>query len=107
MQAISRDELNHMNRQSDRDFVLINVLPREQFNKSHIRTSINIPVGGEDFPMQVENVAGSKQRDVVVYCADFDCNASTTAARELEQAGFKHVYDYEGGNKDWFEGKQA
>ena len=105
MQPISRDELNSMNQQQKRDFVLINVLPREQFLKKHIRTSINIPAGEADFAGKVEEVAGSKDRDIVVYCASFECNASPDAGRKLEQSGFRNVFDYEGGTRDWFEPK--
>mgnify|MGYP003626742147 CR=1 FL=1 len=41
--------------------------------------------------------------EVVVYCANFDCPASTDAARKLDEAGFNNVYDYEGGTQDWME----
>ncbi|MEX2498867.1 MAG: rhodanese-like domain-containing protein [Wenzhouxiangellaceae bacterium] len=107
MKKISRDQLKQMNEQEHEDFVLINVLPRETFNEKHIRTSINIPVANSDFVEQVEAVTGSKQRKVVVYCANFDCDASPKAAKALEDAGFEQIYDYEGGTQDWFEQKQA
>jgi len=107
MKKISRDELKRMNEQQHEDFALINVLPREAFNKRHIRTSINIPVERDDFVELVEAVNGGKKRKVVVYCANFDCDASPNAARKLEQAGFENIYDYEGGTEDWFEQKNA
>lgn len=107
MQTIDRDKLRQMNEQDHEDFVLINVLSREQFNKRHIRTSINIPVDQDDFPEKVEAVAGDKHRKIVVYCANQKCDASPTAARKLEEAGFDRVYDYEGGTEDWFEQKAA
>lgn len=107
MKPISRDELKTMNETEHEDFVLINVLKPEAFNEQHIRTSINIPVGDDDFTQKVEQVVGSKNRKIVVYCASFDCPASPEAAKKLEDAGFSQVYDYEGGTKDWFEKKQA
>jgi rhodanese-related sulfurtransferase len=100
---ISRDQLQEMEFNKN-DFVLVNVLSHEQFNKEHIRNSINIPLETKNFTNQVENVIGNKDRDVVVYCASFDCNASPKAAQKLDEAGFKNVYDYEGGMKDWMEG---
>ena len=106
MKAISRDELKKMNEVDARDFVLINVLAPEYFKKKHIRTSVNVPVQDDDFVSQVERIAGDKNREVVVYCASFDCDASPKAAKKLEDAGFSHVFDYEGGTKDWFEQKQ-
>ncbi|MWJ28552.1 rhodanese-like domain-containing protein [Halomonas sediminis] len=107
MKAITRDDLKVMNETEHEDFVLINVLPRDAFNKQHIRTSINIPVKDDDFVEKVEDVAGGKDRKVVVYCANFDCDASPKAAKKLEEAGFTQVYDYEGGTEDWFEKRES
>jgi rhodanese-related sulfurtransferase len=107
MKTISRDDLKKMNETEHEDFVLINVLPRDAFNKEHIRTSINIPVDEPSFLEQVEAVVGSKDRKIVVYCANFECDASPQAAKKLEDAGFTQVFDYEGGTKDWFEQKNA
>lgn len=107
MTPINRDDLKTMNEGTHEDFVLINVLPRDAFNAQHIRTSINIPLEEEDFTQKVEAVAGSKERKIVVYCASFDCDASSQAANHLEAAGFTQVYDYEGGMQDWREQKSA
>lgn len=101
MKAITREDLERMNETQKEDFVLINVLPEEDFKKEHIRTSINIPQDREDFVETVEKIAGGKDREVVVYCANFDCPASPEAAKKLDQAGFRHVLDYEGGTEDW------
>lgn len=101
MQPISRETLEKMNEQAKDDFVLINVLPREAFREAHIRTSVNIPHEDDNFVQEVEKVAGGKDRKIVVYCAHKDCDASPTAARKLDDAGFAQVYDYEGGTRDW------
>lgn len=107
MKTLTRDELKRMNEQDHEDFVLINVLAPEHFRKQHIRTSVNAPVEREDFTDLVETIAGDKDRKVVVYCANFDCDASPKAAKNLEDAGFKRVYDYEGGTEDWFEQRKS
>lgn len=101
MQAITRQELETMNDSGTSDFVLINVLQQEAFNKSHIRTSINIPQEDADFENIVGRVAGDSDRKIVVYCANFDCPASKEAASKLDKAGFSNVMDYEGGTEDW------
>src|SRR5690625_5921737 len=82
MQAISHSDLKTMNETEHRDFVLINVLPQDSFNQEHIRTSVNVPVDEDNFTSRVEQIAGSKEREVVVYCASFDCDASTRARSE-------------------------
>lgn len=107
MKSISKDHLKRMNDQEHEDFVLINVLAPEAFNKDHIRTSINVPLKRDDFTDLVALVAGRKDRKVVVYCASFDCDASPQAAKKLEDAGFSRVYDYEGGTKDWFDERKS
>lgn len=106
MKSITKEELKDMNEQQHEDFVLINVLPEDAFNERHIRTSINIPHERDDFVEKVEEVAGGKDRKVVVYCASFDCSASSKAAEKLENAGFTQVCDYEGGTADWFSEEQ-
>ena len=40
---------------------------------------------------------------IVVYCASFECQASTNAAKKLISLGFKNVLDYKGGLKDYKE----
>lgn len=102
MQTIEHNQLKTMNETEHRDFVLINVLPREAFNRQHIRTSINLPATEDDFVDNVLLVAGGKDREIVVYCADTECDASPVAAEKLEQSGFTKVYDYAGGTADWF-----
>lgn len=105
MKEITHDELKAMNEIEHEDFVLINVLPISDFNERHIRTSVNVPINDDNFVSQVETIAGSKERKVVVYCKNFDCNASEQAASVLEQAGFTRVYDYSGGVEDWLQHK--
>lgn len=107
MHALSREELQNMMKDADQDFVLINVLSRDDFNRQHIRNSINVPLKMQSFAKIVAEIAGNRERKIVVYCASFDCDASTKAATELEAEGFTEVYDYEGGSQDWFDHQQA
>lgn len=107
MKTLSHDDLKKLNEVEHADFLLINVLNLDAFNQQHIRTSISIPLETENFSKLVDIVAGHKNRKIVVYCASFDCDASTKAAQILEEDGFKDVWDYEGGTKEWFEYKKA
>ncbi|QBQ56567.1 rhodanese-like domain-containing protein [Nitrosococcus wardiae] len=103
MKTLTRNELNAMLEQHE-DFLLINVLSEDAFRQAHIPGSYNIPAADKNFIHKVEQKAGSKDKKIVVYCASFDCSASPSAAKQLEQASFTQVYDYEGGTKDWKEG---
>ena len=106
MKTLTHNELKTMNDTEERDFVLVNVLPRKVFNEEHIRTSVNIPLEKDNFTDLVETVAGDKNREIVVYCANFKCDASEKAAKKLEENGFSKIFDYEGGTEDWMEQKQ-
>jgi rhodanese-related sulfurtransferase len=85
----------------DEDFLLINTLPRENFEKTKLPRAVNIPQDQPDFVQQVEKRAGAKDKKIVVYCANIDCDSSTQAAKKLDDAGFTNVYDYRGGAKAW------
>jgi rhodanese-related sulfurtransferase len=107
MHALGGEELQRMMKDPEQDFVLINVLSPQEFNQQHIRNSVNVPLKLQSFAEVVAEIAGNRERKVVVYCDNFDCDASTRAATELEAEGFINVYDYEGGMKDWSENQRA
>lgn len=80
--------------------VVVNVLSEEYYGKCHIKDSINVPLD------QLAAVAGeswSKGDTIVVYCANYQCPASRDAFKLLDKLGFKHLYAYEGGMKEWCE----
>ncbi|MDD5167168.1 MAG: rhodanese-like domain-containing protein [Candidatus Omnitrophica bacterium] len=82
-------------------FKLVDVLGKESFEKEHIKGSISMPMD------EIEKKAAKflkKEEKVVVYCASFDCQASTHAAEKLIALGYKNVLDYKGGLKDSKEG---
>jgi rhodanese-related sulfurtransferase len=82
------------------DFVLIDVLSRESYQREHLPGAVNIPVN----EVNEESVARlPKDKDIVVYCGSFECMASSMAARKIEELGFTRVIDFEGGIADWKE----
>lgn len=103
MRNIKANDLKRLLDQNQ-DLILLNVLSRKEFETEHIPGSHNIPKDEQNFVQQVEKLAGSKDRHIVVYCASKDCQASPTAAKKLTEAGFKNVTDFEGGMAEW---KQA
>lgn len=102
MITITKDELKKMIEHVDHDIVLINVLDRDAFKKRHIRTSVNVPVDQPQFKQMISVITGDRNREIVLYSASFECDASANAARALEDSGFARVYDYQGGTADWF-----
>ena len=102
MQTISAQELKQKLDRNE-DFVLLNVLDEDSFQKEHIPQSGNIPLDEENFVEKVEQNAGSKDAEIILYCASVECPASEKAYEKLEEAGFSNLYEYEGGMKTWKE----
>lgn len=99
MKTLTKEQLRNMIERKE-DFVLVNVLSKEYFDKQHIPGSINIPLD-ENFEKNAKEKIPSKSKKVVVYCASFECQASLKAAEKLTEMGYKDVWDYEGGIKDY------
>ncbi len=98
MKTIKKEELKK--KLDNKEAVLIEVLNEKAYKKEHIAGAINIPlksIGTE------AKKRFNKEETMVVYCSDYDCTASPTAARKLDDLGFQEVYDYEGGKKEWKE----
>ncbi len=100
IKKISREEFLKMKDSEEKDIRVVDVLAEDHFEKEHIPGAVNIPVG------KIEKYAEDKLgKDdlIVVYCANRDCQASPKAAGKLEDAGFKHIFDYEDGLADYKE----
>ena len=99
VKQISREELIRMCKAGER-FTLVDVLSAESYSKEHIAGSISIPLA--ELEEKAEAMLG-KFDTIVVYCASFECQASTKAAQMLMAMGFDNVLDYKGGLKDFKE----
>jgi len=98
MKTITKEALKE--KLENNDVTLIEVLSEDQYKESHIKGAINIPL---------KNIVSEAKKkfdqdeEIVVYCSDEECTASPTAASKLEKSGFKNVFDFEGGKKEWRE----
>jgi rhodanese-related sulfurtransferase len=89
LEELTKEEF--MDKRKSDDFVLVNVLSRDTYEKGHILGSINIPAD------EIEKEAAERftdTQDIVVYCLSEDCHASEKAADKLEEMGFEHVSDF-------------
>lgn len=96
---ITRDELKELVASGEK-FKLVNVLNKESYAKEHIKGAISLPLN------EIDKKAGKRLRKdekIVVYCASFDCQASTKAAEKLISLGYQNVLDYKGGLADYKE----
>lgn len=81
--------------------VLVEALPERYYSDWHLPGAKHMPHD------QVTAVAPSlfthRDAEIVVYCANANCQNSTTAAQLLEQMGYTNVSVYQGGKQDWRE----
>lgn len=87
-------------RNSGEKYILVDVLSAESYNDGHIE-------GAASFPFETINEETAKAKldkgsKIIVYCASFQCHASTKATEVLLGLGYKAV-DYKGGLEEWKE----
>jgi len=85
----------------NKDFVLMDVLSPDSYNRAHLPGAKNVPIGDSSFLEKAEKLIPEKEGVVVVYCSSFSCHASPHAADTLVRAGYTNVYDFKGGLADW------
>ncbi|MGZ6250623.1 MAG: rhodanese-like domain-containing protein [Candidatus Chromulinivorax sp.] len=84
---------------SKAELVIINVLDKAEYQDCHIAGSINVTF--DEFESKIPTLA--KQNHYVLYCADYMCMSSSFCAKLMIDAGFKHVWAYEGGMAEWYQ----
>ncbi len=75
---------------------IVNVLSPDYYNLGVIKGSKKIPLNELDKRIRELD----KTKDVVTYCANYQCTASDAAAEKLAKRGF-NVSAYKGGAKEW------
>ena len=63
--TISRDEI--LARLKDRALVIVNVMPRETYEESHIPGSINLPVA--EIEAKARQLISNSSQEIAIYCA--------------------------------------
>jgi rhodanese-related sulfurtransferase len=98
--AISSDELRRKIDGGER-FVLVDALAPMSFAHSHLPGAINLP------PERVDESVAKRIPDtdaeIVVYCANPDCESSTDTANRLRELGYPNISHYAGGKDEWRE----
>lgn len=95
---------------------LVRNISREQLKARLDRgDDIKLVMSMNEWQFEAEHIPGSiwvadKERaerlldpsdEIVTYCSDRACSASRMAAHLLEEAGYRHVWHYEGGLEEW------
>lgn len=84
----------------DKNAQILDVRTANEVAQGKIQGSMNIDYFKSDF-MAIANNKLDKNKPVLVYCAAGGRSAS--AAKDLKKAGFKKVFDLEGGYDNWKE----
>ena len=79
-------------------FVVVETLDQEEYDKGHIPGAINIP-SAKIARLAKEQI--DKDQTIIVYCANYACEASSIAAKKLLDTGYEKVLDFKGGKKAW------
>lgn len=95
--SIKRDELKAKMDRGD-DFVLVDVLGPGHYESSHLPGAINLPY---EYVDEAEKILPNKETEVIVYCVNPECSASSEEARELTEMGYTRVLHYAEGKQDW------
>jgi rhodanese-related sulfurtransferase/CBS domain-containing protein len=92
---INREDVRTLTRRGGQ---LVEVLPREEYDKAHLAGAVSIPL-----VMISRNTADRLQWDkpVIVYSSDSLDDLSARAAWRLASMGFTQVYRYVQGKADW------
>lgn len=98
-ETITREELKQK-MEAGEDFVLIDVLLPDSYAREHLPGATNLPLYQID---RTTTAALAKDRETIVYCGSFLCQASPAAAAKLRELGLTRVLDFEGGLADWKE----
>jgi rhodanese-related sulfurtransferase len=97
MPSINREEL--LRALGGGKLILVEVLPREYYERAHLPGAVNIPAD------QVANLASvllpDKQAAIVTYGLNFTWQAAQQVTRELVAMGYSNVREYEEGKQDW------
>lgn len=101
MQVIARETLAQRIGSAE-DVALVEVLEAEQYRDFHLPGARHVPLDG-DFGTTIEQAVPDKNQPVVVYGWDADDPTSAQAAQQLEELGYRRVYDYTAGKSDWKE----
>lgn len=96
VETITKEEL--LKKMKEGKVQVVNVLDPEWYKLGLIQGSQKIPLS--ELAKRLGEL--DKSKEVVTYCANTQCTASSEAAKKLAKEGFK-VRAYEGGIKEWKE----
>ena len=96
IQDVNKEQVNNL---LDKQVMVIDIRTEKEFNEGNINTSINLDFQKREFIDSLENL--NKEKEYIIYCASG--NRSLKASHIMKSLGFKTIYNYKKGYKDWIE----
>ena len=82
--------------EKNKETLIIDLRPEDEFNSSHIENAINIPMKNLE-----ENLKKlPKNKEIIVYCRGRNCAYANLASKFLNDNGF-HAYSLNQSYYDW------
>lgn len=98
--TITREELRIKLSSASRP-LLVEALPEKYYAAKHLPGSLHLPHDQVD--ALAAGLLPQKSAEIVVYCANRQCQNSHFAAHRLSVLGYTNVSVYAGGKQDWEE----
>jgi rhodanese-related sulfurtransferase len=86
--------------ENDEGFVLVDALAPMVYAHSHLPGAINIPPSNVDRTRLAKRIP-DLATEIVVYCANDECDDSVSTAEQLRALGYTNVRHYSGGKEEW------
>jgi rhodanese-related sulfurtransferase len=96
---ITADELQQKLERGD-DFVLVDALAPLVYAHSHLPGAISMPPSTVE-PTRCAKRMPSLDTEIVVYCANSNCEDSVVTGQRLRELGYRNVRHYPGGKDEW------
>ena len=100
IRSISTEKVHQKLAKKD-DFVLLDVLTADHFNKAHLPNSMNACVFEVIFIEKVKKIVPDKRKEIILYGAGIKSMDAITATKKLIREGYQNVFIMEGGLKEW------
>ena len=87
--------------EKDKPFILIDVLPKEIYDRRRLPGALNACVYEVSFPEQIAAITQDRDGEVVLYGSSAESRDALEAEGKLSRLGYKNVYVLEGGVEGW------
>jgi len=80
---------------------IIEALPQRYYDAEHLPGALNIP--HNEIQKHASHMLPDKDKFIVVYCSNTECQNSRIATDSLQQMGYTNVFEYVEGKQHWIE----